>query len=150
MPCAGRASSGQERPTKAEIGCAGVPDLDLISRLQTTPLDAADRRAHVRRPAAEERGDVDPARDGEIGAHAEPGRGERDLVTLAYQDRLPHRQRRVIERRVQVATGDGDNVVRGGAQAASEEQDLETSIAWVAADQIAATWVVADEKIGDP
>ena len=64
------ASSGQERPINAEAGWE-VPTRIWSSRLQPHP-DAADRRAYVRRPAAEKRGDIDPAA-GEVGAHAEPG-----------------------------------------------------------------------------
>ena len=122
----------------------------LISGLQAASFDAADGGAHVRRPAAEKRGHVDPAGDGEIGAHAKPGPREGDDVARAHADRLPHRQRVAVERRAEVAAGDGDDVVGGRAQLAAEEEDLEAGIARIAANQVAAAGVVADEEIGDP
>ena len=64
---------------------AWAPHLNLIPGFQTASLDASDGRAHVRRPAAEEWRDVDPAGDGQISAHAAPRRRERDHVTRAHQ-----------------------------------------------------------------
>ena len=62
---------------------------------------------------------------------------------------MPHRQRRAVERWREITPSDGDDVVRRRPQLAAEEEDFQTGVARIAADEVAPARVVADEQIAD-
>ena len=96
-------------------------------------------RVHVAGAAAEYRRGGQSAGEGEIAARAAHGAAEVEHGAGAHCARSPHRQRRLVEARVELGAGQCDRGVRREVQARAEQGDLERG----------GIVVIADQRIGE-